>query len=992
MFNATRLVSSTVAHSSRLLLVTPCGSFARRQLPLPVHTLPLIMDHLSTFVVTRTFSSSLAEPDPTLFPNSDPPSIFQKHDIGGDIDTPLRADIRVMGSILGQVIQEHESPTIFAKVEELRGLAKLWREHGAKSDETFQRMADLCANLSNEELYKVSRAFTHFMAIANAAEGHHRARRIKESVQSAPVCSGALYPKPDSCGGAIPDLLKKGHSSDEIYKALCSQTTELVLTAHPTEVNRRTVLEKKRRIQSILTKADIYRTSEKASLFDKAQLNNALYREISSIWLTDSVSRVKPTPEKEAEKGTLVLETVIWEALPQWMRKLDATVEEFLGKRMPLDAAPVKFASWMGGDRDGNPNVMPNTTRQVCLTNRSTAARLFLKDLKRLESELSITTCSDEFRSHVGNAREPYRAFLTPILHRLTNTVLWAEQELAHLLDRKAPAPSIGLDEVYLSNKEFHSEIMLMHRSLTETGNDVTADGTLTDILRNVAAFGLSLVPLDVRQEADRHAEAIDAITRFLGLGSYLQWDEETKISWLTSQIAGKRPLLRKNVWHIYPDIFSPTVVDTLETFQMIVDQHEGSLGAYVISQATSASDVLAVLLLQLDAGGRKPLRVAPLFETLDDLKGAGDTMKKLFSLPVYMGVIHGRQEVMIGYSDSAKDAGRLAAVWAQYETQEKLSQIAKEHNVAMTFFHGKGGTIGRGGNPQLFLAIVAHTPHTINGQFRVTEQGEMIEKNLGFPERAERTMDIYTAAVLAEKLTPRPKPSTAWRDMMDTLSEISCAAYRKIVRDDERFVPYFRSVTPEGELTGLNIGSRPAKRKASGGVESLRAIPYIFSWAQVRYNVPVWLGASAALSHVLKSDKAPILREMYRDWDSFRTMIDMIEMVLAKSESSIAKHYEDKLVSDGIAKELGSELRSMMKQTEHDVLDLTEHASLGDNNSLLKRALQVRNPYVDCLNVLQVETLSRIRQFKEGQEDKVLKDALMTTIAGVANGMGNTG
>lgn len=337
-------------------------------------------------------------------------------------------------------------------------------------------------------------------------------------------------------------------------------------------------------------------------------------------------------------------------------------------------------------------------------------------------------------------------------------------------------------------------------------------------------------------------------------------------------------------------------------------------------------------------------------------------------------------------------DAGRLAAVWAQYETQETLSKIAKEFKVDMTFFHGKGGTIGRGGNPQTFLAIMAHTPNTINGQFRVTEQGEMIEKNLGFVDRAERTMDIYTAAVLSEKLTERPSPPESFREMMDLLSDLSCAAYRKIVRGDERFVPYFRSVTPEQELPNLNIGSRPAKRKASGGVESLRAIPYIFSWAQVRYNVPVWLGVSAALNEVLQSDKAPLLREMYRDFDSFRTMVDMIEMVLAKSEPVIAKHYEDTLVKDEKAKELGAELRGVMLQTEKNILDLTQHSTLGENNLILQRALQVRNPYVDCLNVLQAETLSRIREYDEGLEDKVLKDALMTTIAGVANGMGNSG
>jgi len=648
MYKASRFVSTAASRRARL-----CASHTRLSAKPLLAATQQVQQQLFPAIASASYFSSLssfAEPDPTLFSTTKRPE-----DSPGDYNAQLRSDIRVMGSILGNVIQKHEGPDIFSKVEELRALAKTWREQGANNDAAFAKMAEFAASLTEEELYKVSRSFTHFMAIANAAESHHRSRRIKEAVAESTVNSGALYPKKDSCGGAIPDLLAQGHTPDEIYKALSTQTTELVLTAHPTEVNRRTILEKKRRIQKILTTADAYRASGKGSHYDLTQLDDALYREISSIWLSDEVSRIKPTPEKEAEKGTLVLETVIWDALPQWMRKLDATTQEFLGKRLPLDTAPVKFASWMGGDRDGNPNVTPDTTRQVCLRNRLKAATLFMKDLKQLESELSITTCSEELRAIVGDAREPYRAYLAPMLDKLKKTIAWAQEELQYLEDKSARATAVAEDEIYLSNQEFMDDLLLMHRSLSGTGNEVAADGTLTDILRNVSAFGLALIPLDVRQESDRHEEALDAITRFLGLGSYSQWDEETKISWLTSQISSKRPLVRKGVWYEHPDIFSPTVCDTLEIMQMVAEQHEGSLGAYVISQATSASDVLAVLLLQLDAGVKKPLRVAPLFETLDDLNGAGETMKKLFSLPVYMGVINGKQEVMIGYSDSAK-------------------------------------------------------------------------------------------------------------------------------------------------------------------------------------------------------------------------------------------------------------------------------------------------------------------------------------------------
>jgi phosphoenolpyruvate carboxylase len=384
----------------------------------------------------------------------------------------------------------------------------------------------------------------------------------------------------------------------------------------------------------------------------------------------------------------------------------------------------------------------------------------------------------------------------------------------------------------------------------------------------------------------------------------------------------------------------------------------------------------------------------------LSDLNGAAATMKQLFSLPTYMGYIGGKQEVMIGYSDSAKDAGRLSAVWAQYEKQEELAAVAKQFQVTLTFFHGKGGTVGRGGNPQTFDAIMAHTPNTIEGRFRVTEQGEMIHRNFGYNAAAMRTLDIYSAAVLCEQLTPRSGPPEHYRDMMNRLSEVSCKTYRQMVREDPRFVPYFRAATPEREFGNLNIGSRPSKRKATGGVESLRAIPWNFAWTQTRSNLPTWLGVGTALQSVIADnpEDAVVVKDMYQTWDTFRTMIDLLEMVLAKSEPAIAQHY-DKLLVDGSsnadAKELGNQVRQMHLQTEAAILEVTGHGRLSENNALLTRALQVRNPYVDCLNVLQAETLQRIRKNDqdEGQvPDRALQDALLTCIAGIANGMGNTG
>lgn len=974
---------------------------------------------LSDRLLLKSNMSSLSEPDPTLFKLDPSATTTTPAKSNDELDKQLRADVRTMGSILGKIISttpknlnclSHvNGEEVFQKVETLRSHAKAWRQAGAgrdssKTDEcnkAFNSMSTLASSLSSHELITISRAFTHFCAIANAAEFHHRARKNIYNIQQNNNADtiNALGTQNDSCGGVIPNLLNDDKvSKDEIYNTLTTQQVELVLTAHPTEVNRRTLLDKHRRVQELLTKADTLRDSSKISKYQRDLINTSLEREIALIWQSDEVSREKPTPQNEAKRGTLVIETVLWETVPNFLRKLDATMKYHLGhdKGLPLTATPFKFSSWMGGDRDGNPNVTPNVTREVSYMNRMRAANLLAKNIKEVAGRLSTTYCNDELRQRVGvDEREPYRAFLTPIVEKLELTAEWAKEGVERM-QNDASENTIELEDVYLAKKELLDDLLLVHKSLRETGNELCANGYLLDTIRALCAFGLTLVPLDIRQESTRHTEALDAITRYLGVGSYSQWDESTKLNWLHKELTNKRPLINPISWrnNDHDDFFSDTVKDTLEIFQLVSEQHDDSLNAYVISQAKSASDVLAVLLLQLDAGVKDPLRVVPLFETLDDLNNAAPTMETLFDSNVYRGYIHNKHEVMIGYSDSAKDAGRLAASWAQYNAQEKLANLAVEKNIDLTFFHGKGGTVGRGGNPATFNAILSHAPNTINGTFRVTEQGEMINQNFGHPDRANRTLDIYTAAVCAEQHTPRPTPTKEWRQLMDKLSDISCDNYRSIVREDPRFVPYFRCATPELELSTLNIGSRPAKRKVTGGVESLRAIPWIFAWTQTRLNLPTWLGVGEAIQELLSGDESQALRDMYNEWGSFRTTVDLVEMVLAKSEPAIARHYDNTLVHDLKSKELGEEIRNKHLLTEKAVLDLTNQTSLSEKNAMLKRLLDVRNPYVDCLNVLQVEILKRLRECSQDDEEetKLLMDALRISFTGIANGMGNTG
>lgn len=662
---------------------------------------------------------------------------------------------------------------------------------------------------------------------------------------------------------------------------------------------------------------------------------------------------------------------------------------------MPLNAAPLTISSWMGGDRDGNPNVTPEITLEVTMMSKWTAATLLKKDIHQLRNELSLEKASEELLKITGDAsREPYRKLLKDVENRLEATIEWCDQMLRGI-------PIKSKCEPYMRKQDILDSLLVIHRSLIATKHSDIAEGTLTDIIRKLEAFGLNMLPLDIRQESTRHSEAIDAITQYLGIGSYMEWDEAKRRKWLSEELESKRPLLPRTI-DIRNAGMSDKVVDTLKTFTVISSLGTDSFGAYVISQCQQASDILAVKLLMKEFGAFPDMRVVPLFETLDDLVRSRDTVEALFTLSAYRKLIGNKHEIMVGYSDSAKDAGRLAASWAQYKCQTEMAQVAKRHGVEVTFFHGKGGTIGRGGNPALYQAILAHPPHTVDGRFRVTEQGEMITQNLGVEAMAERTLDLFTSGVLTEKFLPRPKPKKEWTDCMERLSRVSCDAYRHIVREEPRFVPYFRTATPELELAGLNIGSRPAKRNPKGGVESLRAIPWVFSWTQTRLNLPTWLGVSEAIGAELKSNPENI-QEMYREWPWFHTLIDLLEMILVKSEEKIAANYDQQLVTDKDSLKLGSELRERLAAASSVLLGVSGHASLQIQNPVLLRSLAVRNPYVDSLNVIQAELLKRYRAAsseaatgsdseKTREEAKVLQNALLVTINGIANGMRNSG
>lgn len=900
----------------------------------------------------------------------------------------LRSDVKSLGRMLGHAISVHSGDDIFQKVERLRRLAKEWRD-GDKG--ALHALNKEVAQFTGEEHYHVSRAFANFLALANTAETHNKVRRLRDELSA----TTAVLPLPfreDACLGNIERLLKQEKvSREKIYEAITSQKIELVLTAHPTEVNRRTYLNKHKKVAMAMEQLHFH---GKLTPYEKAEVEESLKREITSIWNSEMIRRTKPTPVDEARSGLAVVEQVLWDAVPSFLRKLDATMQMTLGKRLPITAAPVCFASWMGGDRDGNPFVTPQITRTVALRARWQAMRLLIRDIRELKMVLSSTKCSEELRIVVGkDAREPYRDVVKEIEEDVEATI----ESINDLFASDGTLAATEIPELpIMTTSQVLDKLLLLHRSLCETQQGLIADGLLTDTIRRLKCFGVTLLPLDVRQESTVHTETLDAVTRYLGLGSYAQWDEETRMSWLNTELTAKRPLLPKEqpLASNKDFTFSAAVVDCLETFRMIAGMGEESLGAYVISMAKAPSDVLAVKLLMKEFGLKRNMRVVPLFETLDDLNQSEVTMATLFSHPWYRGHIQGKQEIMIGYSDSSKDAGRLAALWAQYEAQERLANLGNKHDVELTFFHGKGGTVSRGGNPCMYKALIGMPPNTLNGRFRVTEQGEMITQNFGHRAVAEATLDLYNAGVLAEFFQEPVNPPKAWRQVMKELSSIGCEHYRATVRQDPRFVPYFRAATPEQELGSANIGSRPQKRRP-GGVETLRAIPWVFSWTQTRLHLSAWLGVGEALEAVMASpEHASTLAEMYKHWPFLHTNMDLVDMILAKADKEIAENYDHLLVSDPEQKKLGIELRAKLEDTTKAVLKLSGEQKLQQYNPVLQWAIVLRNAYVDPLNILQAHVLKRLRteEYKSEEEKQRLQDALVVTINGISAGMRNSG
>ncbi|RJT43854.1 phosphoenolpyruvate carboxylase [Rahnella woolbedingensis] len=874
----------------------------------------------------------------------------------------MRSNVSTLGKLLGDTIKDTLGEHILDRVEKIRKLSKSSR---AGNDADRQELLSTLQNLSNDELLPVARAFSQFLNLANVAEQYHSISPHGEAASN-----------PEALAQLFDRLKSKNLSEQQLRDAVDQLSIELVLTAHPTEIARRTLIHKLVEVNNCLKQLDHNDLAD----YERKQIMRRLRQLIAQSWHTDEIRKNRPSPVDEAKWGFAVVENSLWEGVPAFLRELNEQLESSLDYKMPVEAVPVRFTSWMGGDRDGNPNVTADITRHVLLLSRWKATDLFLRDVAVLVSELSMTECTPELRELAGGADilEPYREIMKQLRSQLTNTQVYLE---ARLKGERVARPH----DLLVKNDQLWAPLYACYQSLQACNMGIIANGQLLDTLRRVRCFGVPLVRIDVRQESTRHTDAIAEITRYLGLGDYEGWSESDKQAFLIRELNSKRPLVPRH-WEPSAD-----TKEVLDTCQVIAEAPEGSIAAYVISMARTPSDVLAVHLLLKEAGCPFPLPVAPLFETLDDLNNADDVMKQLLSIDWYRGFIQGKQMVMIGYSDSAKDAGVMAASWAQYRAQDALIKTCEKAGIALTLFHGRGGSIGRGGAPAQ-AALLSQPPGSLKGGLRVTEQGEMIRFKFGLPEVTISSLALYTSAILEANLLPPPEPKQAWVDIMEQLSDVSCKMYRGYVRENKDFVPYFRAATPEQELAKLPLGSRPAKRKASGGVESLRAIPWIFAWTQNRLMLPAWLGAGAGLQAVVDGGKRDELETMCRDWPFFSTRIGMLEMVFAKADLWLAEYYDHRLVGEELWP-LGQQLREQLASDIKVILAISNDDHLMEDLPWIAESIALRNVYTDPLNVLQAELLHRSRELeKDGKQDANVEQALMVTIAGVAAGMRNTG
>ncbi|MGE3350008.1 MAG: phosphoenolpyruvate carboxylase [Ramlibacter sp.] len=922
-----------------------------------------------------------------------------------DNERPLVEDIRLLGRILGDVIRDQEGVEAYELVEQVRKLSVAFRRDA--DQEADRALKKRLKGLSGDQTVSVIRAFTYFSHLANLAEDRHHIRRRIVHERAGDTQEGSIEV-------ALARLRWAGIAPKTISQTLAAAYVSPVLTAHPTEVQRKSILDAERDIAQLLTARDEIkaRALPKDALAPRELAANEtqIRARVMQLWQTRLLRFTKLTVADEIENALSYYESTFLREIP----KIYAELEQELGHQ-PV-ASFLRMGQWIGGDRDGNPNVSAQTLEYALRRQAEVALRHFLTEVHRLGSELSLSAmlvdCTPAMQalaarspdSNEHRQDEPYRLALTGIYARLAAT-------LKTLTGGDAARHAVAPQNPYALAEEFLADLRVIETSLLEHHGAALVAQRLHPLVRAVEVFGFHLATVDLRQSSDKHEEVVAELLATARVEpAYAALDEIAKRALLIRLLNDARPL------RVVGASYSEHARKEIAIFEMarLMRERFGkqAIRHYIISHTETVSDLLEVLLLQkevglmqgtLDHAARNDLIVVPLFETIEDLRNAAPIMREFYALPGIAQLVQrsgAEQDIMLGYSDSNKDGGIFTSNWELYRAEIALvdlfDQLANSHNIQLRMFHGRGGTVGRGGGPS-YQAILAQPPGTVRGQIRLTEQGEVIGSKYANPEIGRRNLETLVAATLEATLLQPTKPATrAYLEAAEALSRASMAAYRALVYETPGFTEYFFNATPIREIAELNIGSRPASRKASQRIEDLRAIPWGFSWGQCRLTLPGWYGFGSAIEQFLnhtpgqpRREGLALLQKMYRQWPFFRTLLSNMDMVLAKSDLALASRYAELVTDARLRKKIFSAIEVEWQRTADALSQITGDKQRLAHNAALARSIRHRFPYIDPLHHLQVEL---VRRYREGKADDRVQRGIHISINGIAAGLRNTG
>ncbi|WCR26379.1 phosphoenolpyruvate carboxylase [Paenibacillus thiaminolyticus] len=914
----------------------------------------------------------------------------------------LRRDVRFLGNILGEVLVHQGGNELLDIVEKIREISKSLR--AVFLPELYEEFKQLINTLNPDIRHQVIRAFAIYFQLVNIAEQNHRVRRKRDYERSA----GETV-QPGSIESVILELKERNCSEEELRQILDSISLELVMTAHPTEAMRRAILDIHKRIAEDMMLLD----NPTLTYREREQLRDKLLNEVITLWQTDELRDRKPTVLDEVRNGLYYFNETLFDVLPEVYQELERCLDKYYPTQSWHVPTYLRFGSWIGGDRDGNPSVTAEVTWETLQMHRKLAIHKYEERLKELFRSLSFSTSivqvSDELLQSIAadhenvplkrttfwnNEKEPYRMKLIYMFERLHN-----------MMDESTRDTSAR----YRNPVEFVEDLRIIDRSLRHHYADYVADTLVAKLIRQVELFGFYMAALDIRQHSKEHESAMTEILANMKIvNNYGALSEEEKIDLLHKLLQDPRPLVSS---YIEYSESTRECLDVYRTIQRAQKEFgEKCITSYLISMAEAASDVLEVMLLAKEVGLFRQeengkvhctIQAVPLFETIDDLHEAPGIMKRLFDLPIYRSAVSAMsnvQEIMLGYSDSNKDGGVFTANWELRMALKELTAMAQDYNVKIKFFHGRGGALGRGGMP-LNRSILAQPPHTIGGGIKITEQGEVLSSRYAMQGIAYRSLEQATSALIQAAMLARTAHTdlyeSKWKELMESISQTSLQKYQDLIFRDADFLTYFKEATPLPEVGELNIGSRPSKRKNSDRFEDLRAIPWVFAWTQSRYLLPAWYAAGTGLQSFYqgKEENLAVMRDMYRHYSFFQSMIDSLQMALAKADLVIAKEYSGMVKDDAVRERIFSQIEEEYKLTSDLILKITGQQEILDNVPVIQESIRLRNPYVDPLSYMQVGLVSELRELREaGNDNPILLREVLLTINGIAAGLRNTG